>query len=111
MVGIAGAVVFVGYWCFAYGWSQLHHCNAGFIDMVAFWRPMPQCNPDSGSTSTSPNSLTTPANQRPQTKAAQADLNTVNSKTASKAQKIAAAQRLYATGGGTMSNGSLTGGS
>ena len=47
MVGVAGFVVFLGYSVFAYGWSQVQGCNAGFIDMIAFWRPLPKCNKDS----------------------------------------------------------------
>lgn len=48
MVGVAGVVVFLGYSVLVYGWSQVRGCNAGFLDMVAFWRPIPSCNPDGG---------------------------------------------------------------
>ena len=48
MVGAAGLVVFLGYAVLAYGWQQVRGCNAGLIDMIAFWRPPPQCNKDGG---------------------------------------------------------------
>ena len=64
MVGAAGLVVFLGYAVLAYGWQQVRGCNAGLIDMIAFWRPPPQCNKDGGANVT-PTTTTPPAGSQP----------------------------------------------
>jgi uncharacterized membrane protein len=46
MVGIAGVVVWLGYAVFAFGWSQVRGCNAGFLAMLSPFGAQPVCNPD-----------------------------------------------------------------
>ena len=48
MVGIAGVVVWLGYAVFAFGWSQVRGCNAGFLAMIDPFGQQPTCNPDTG---------------------------------------------------------------
>ena len=111
MVGVAGVAVFLGYAVFAYGWSQVRGCNAGFIDMVAFWRPVPQCNPDSGNNvSTQPGSTggtvlgsvpthnAVPNSGPVITSSAQAN-RVLNNPQSTKAEKQAAADYLYTQAG------------
>jgi hypothetical protein len=65
MIGIAGGIAFMGYWLFAYGWSQLHSCNAGFFAIgwpgsTAFTG----CNPDPSTSSSTGSSATSTATNR-----------------------------------------------
>lgn len=46
MIGVAGVVVWLGYAVFAFGWSQVRHCNAGFFAMLNPFGAQPGCNPD-----------------------------------------------------------------
>lgn len=48
MVGVAGVVIWMGYAVFAYGWSQVRGCNAGFLNMINPFAAQPQCSPDTG---------------------------------------------------------------
>lgn len=55
MVGIAGVVVWLGYAVFAFGWSQVRGCNAGFLAMVnPFAATAPVCAPDTPSYGSAP---------------------------------------------------------
>ncbi len=48
MVGVGFLVLVGGYGLFAYGWGQLHGCNAGIADV--FWPgKFTGCHPDKGS--------------------------------------------------------------
>ena len=47
-LAIAAGVTFADYWIFAYGFSQLRGCNAGFIAMGMPFGALPVCNSDSG---------------------------------------------------------------
>lgn len=50
MIGIAGVVVWLGYATFAFGWSQVRGCNAGFLAMInPFAATAPVCAPDTPS--------------------------------------------------------------
>ena len=54
MVGIAGVVVWLGYAVFAFGWSQVRSCNAGFLAMISPFGAQPTCNPDPPATNVAP---------------------------------------------------------
>ncbi len=62
MTGFAGLIILGGYSVFTFGWSQLHGCNAGFVDLVWPGR-YKGCKPDkapaksSGSSSASSGGL------------------------------------------------------
>ncbi|MDA8039917.1 MAG: hypothetical protein M0Z69_12340 [Actinomycetota bacterium] len=50
MVGVGFLVLVGGYGLFAYGWGQLHGCNAGIADV--FWPgKFTGCHPDSSASS------------------------------------------------------------
>jgi uncharacterized membrane protein len=54
MVGIAGVVVWLGYAVFAFGWSQVRGCNAGFLAMISPFGTQPVCAPDKSGGTLSP---------------------------------------------------------
>jgi hypothetical protein len=55
VLGIAGVVVWLGYAVFAFGWSQVRGCNAGFLAMIdPFAATQPKCAPDTPSYAKAP---------------------------------------------------------
>jgi|GEM_PF-3267760 uncharacterized membrane protein len=56
MVGIAGVVVWLGYAVFAFGWSQVRGCNAGFLAMLSPFGTQPVCNADPAPSNVAPTS-------------------------------------------------------